>query len=204
MASTEPAAITLEPISRLGRAHFQVLYSAPGSGAEASAATEIATLDLNRQLTFADGQTYAIVRRGRVFSTDRELWRGAEPSPVERPLATSLRERVGFLRWRNVVIVGPEPETRYLLRRRKRYGSPANVDVVPLGPEPRSQSEGPIVLRVERVRGWRLRLQAQLLDPAALSLPVAIFVMNVLVVQEQAAAAAAASSGAAGGFAFAL
>lgn len=194
--ATEPTLIKLEPKRHFGRPHYRVLRLALGAAGAASSGEEIATLELNQRIIFADGQVYAIVRRGNVFSTDRELWRGPAAMPGEQPLAVSLRERIGFLRWRNVLVVGTAPETRYLLRRRYRAGSPANVDVVPLAEGASPQSEGLVVLRGEKVGSWRSRLQAQLLDPSALSLPVAIFVLNVLAVQEQDAAAAAASAAA--------
>jgi hypothetical protein len=195
MMATEPTLIRLEPKAHFGRPHYRVLRIVSGSTGDASAGEEIATLELNQRIVFPGGQVFAIVRRGNVFSTDRELWRGPAAMPGERPLAVSLRERIGFLRWRNVLVVGTAPESRYLLRRRYRAGSPANVDVVPLAEAGRPQGEGPVVLRGEKVGSWRLRLQAHVLDPSPLSLPVAIFVLNVLAVQEQAAAAAASSAG---------
>jgi hypothetical protein len=196
MMATEPTLIKLEPKRHFGRAHYRVLRIPLGAPADASAGDEIAILELNQRIVFADGQVFAIVRRGSAFSTDRELWRGSAAMPGEQPLAVSLRERIGFLRWRDVLVVGAARETRYLLRRRSRAGSPANADVIPLAEGGGPQSEGPVVLRGEKVGFWRSRLQAQLLDPSALSLPVAIFVLNVLAVQEQAATAAAASAAA--------
>jgi hypothetical protein len=192
MMATEPTLIKLEPIARLGRSRYRVLRGSLGPAGAASVGDEIAILALNRSITFSDGQVYAIARRGGFLSPDRELWRGPEPIPGDQPLAVSLRERIGFLRWRNVLEIGSAPPVRYVLRRRYRAGSPANVDVIPLAEVHGPQSEGPIVLRAEKVGSWRSRLQAQLLDPTALSLPVAIFVLNVLAVLEQAAAAAAA------------
>jgi hypothetical protein len=186
--------IELEPVFHVGRTRYRVLYGAQGAGKAGGTGEEIATLELNRRITFVDGQEYALIRRGGVFSTDRDLWPGTEATPGQQPLATYLRERIGLLRWRDVLVVGTTPERRYMLRRRKRYGRPANVDVIPVTEAESRQSEEPVVLRAEKVGSWNARLQAHLLDPSALALPVAIFVLNVLAAQEQAAAAAAASS----------
>jgi hypothetical protein len=117
----------------------------------------------------------------------------SEPHPCDAPLAEYLRERVGLLRWRAILRVGADPASTYLLRRRSGWGAPANVDVVPLPPEGVDpQSAGPVLLRVERTGHRNRGLDALLFDPSALRLPIVLFVLNLLAVQERAAAASSA------------
>lgn len=191
-----PTLLTLVAAFGLGPARYQVLAAPPGAPPSAGYGSEVATLVLNRSITVPDGQIYQIRRRGRFFSTDRELLSG-DGVGQQPPLALSLSERTGLLRWRNVVVVCAAPQRRYLLRRRKWYGSPANCDLVPLAPDG-ALTEGAVLLRAEILGGWRRRLQGLLsASPTELSLPVAIFVLNMLADLDRRAAAAA-SAGAAG------
>lgn len=186
---------------------------------------ELATIELNRRICFPDGRIHPIAHHGGLLSTDRELRRcngtptsatGFEPAsapgdasapsvhhdasqPAQAPLAICHRERTGLLTHRRVLIVAGDAagdrERRFLLRRRHWFGSPANVDVVPLMDDA-SESE-PVVLRAEKSGTWRQRLQANWLSPKELSLPVVLFVLNVLADLDRRAAIAA-SAGAAG------
>lgn len=119
--------------------------------------------------------------------------------PAQEPLAICHRERTGLLTHRRVLIVAGdaagERERRFLLRRRHWFGSPANVDVVPLMDD--ASAPEPVVLRAEKSGTWRQRLQASWLSPKELSLPVVLFVLNVLADLDRRAAIAA-SAGAAG------
>jgi hypothetical protein len=192
---TAPTLLILARHFGAGPAQYRVLATAPGRPAS-SAGDEVATIELNRRICFPDGHVHRIARRGGPFSPNRELWRGPGPTLSEPPIAVYLRERAGFLRWQSVLIVGAAPERRYLLRRRGWLGSPANVDIVPLGAgTPRSSA--PVLLHAEKSGSWRRRLQAQWLAPSELPLPVALFVLNMLADWDQRAAAAA-SAGAAG------
>ncbi|HEY7834839.1 MAG TPA: hypothetical protein VIG30_14795 [Ktedonobacterales bacterium] len=187
--------------------------------------TELATIELNRRICFPDGRVLAILHRGGLLSGDRELRRAlsaldalaAPPAPStpttrrssnpprgqpvspEPPLAILHRERTGLLGHRHILIVagaeGDAGERRFLLRRRYWFGSPANVDVVPLlghdGPPE------PVLLHAEKSGTWRQRLRANWLAPKELSLPVVLFVLNALADLDRRAAVAA-SAGAAG------
>lgn len=155
---------------------------------------ELATIELNRRICFPDGRIHAIVHHGGLLSTERELHGGSNGGTL--PLAIYRRERTGLLGHRHILIVSGETERRYLLRRRHWFGSPANVDVVPLlGAElPPADS---VVLHAEKSGTWRQRLQAMWLAPKELPLPVALFVLNVLADLDRRAALAA-SAGAAG------
>lgn len=198
MEATMETAPTLLILARhfgAGHAQYRVLATSLGRPAS-SAGDEVATLELNRRICFPDGHVHRIARRGGPFSPNRELWPHHSPTPGEPPIAVYLHERTGLLRWRNVLVVGAAPERRYLLRRRGWLGSPANVDVVPLAAGmPRSGA--PVLLHAEKSGTWRRRLQAQWLAPGELSLPVVLFVLNMLADWDQRAAAAA-SAGAAG------
>jgi hypothetical protein len=193
---TAPTLLTLARHFAVGQTHYRVLATPPNAAASAAAANELAILELNHHIYLPDGQVHTIARRGGLFSPNRALWRGSCPAPGEPPVAVYRRERVGLLRWRDVLVIGDTPERRFLLRRRSWLGSPANVDVLPLAadaPEPC----GPAVLHAEKSGTWRRRLQAQWLAPGELPLPVALFVLNVLADLDRRAAAAA-SAGAAG------
>jgi hypothetical protein len=192
---TTPTLLTLSRSFDVEHAQYRVLATTPGQTAD-SPASELALLDLNHHIWFPDGQVHTIVRRGGPFSLNRELRCGSSMAPGDPLVAVYMRERSGFLRWRDVVIVGTDPERRFLLRRRSRFGSPANVDVVPLSVDA-PEILRPVLLHAEKSGTWRRRLQAQWLAPAELPLPVVLFVLNVLADLDQRAAAAA-SAGAAG------
>jgi hypothetical protein len=213
---TPPLRLTLEPLfSTWGRQVqvWQDALEAPEAPANAPADTHgslLATMELNRTLALSDGSRYAIQRLGAPWSSHRALWRGAGPMPGELPLATYRRERVGLLRWRSILRVCPDAgggtaptasSSAYVLRRRSWWGAPSNVDLLALPAEGADGAEGrepqatpPALLRVERVGRWKRRLKAVLRDPNGLSLPLALFVLNLLAVQERAAASSAAAA----------
>jgi hypothetical protein len=154
---------------------------------------EVAELRLNRQITLHDGGVYTITRLGGIFSPDRELWRAAPAEGGDSPLAVFTHERRG-LRVRLRVMVTAAPERWLWLRRRRWYGSPANRDVVAVATGAEPSETDPVLLRVERRGGWRRHLQATWHAPAELPLPVAVFLLSVLVEEDRRAAAAAAAS----------
>jgi hypothetical protein len=192
---TAPTLITLARHFGASHTQYRVLATSPDRPAS-SAGDELATLELNHRICLPDGQVHRIARRGGPFSPNWELWYGPSATPGEPPVATCLRERVGILRWRNVLVVGTVPKRRYLLRRRGWLGSPANVDVIALAAG-MPQSGASVLLHAEKSGTWRRRLQAQWLAPGELPLPVVLLVLNVLADWDQRAAAAA-SAGAAG------
>ena len=167
--------------------------------------TELATIELNRRICFPDGHVHAIIHHGGLLSPDRELCRGQGAPGGEPPLAVYHRERNGLFGHRNILIVSGDTERRFLLRRRHWFGSPANVDVVPLSEtstDARHSAHadappGPVLLQAERSGTWRQRLRAKWLAPKELSLPVILFVLNLLADLDRRAAVAA-SAGAAG------
>jgi hypothetical protein len=117
---------------------------------------------------------------------------------VAPALATMRRERVG-LWWQRTLTTQGASTQRYLLHRRGVFGSPANADILSSMPDALSLdlAKMSVVLRVEKSGAWRQRLQARWLDPTHLSLPVVLFVLNVLADQDRRAAIAA-SAGVAG------
>jgi hypothetical protein len=185
--------LTLEPLFSFRGRRVEVWQEAPSDSPDGSRRELLSTIELDRGIALANGARYTIQRLGTGWSPSRALWHGEVPTPGGAPLALYERERVGGLRWRSVLRVGGEAGTAYLLRRRSSWGGPANVDLVPLPPDGQDpRSAGPVLLRVERVGRWRRSLQAFVLDPAALPLPIVLFVLNVLAVQERAAAASSA------------
>jgi hypothetical protein len=184
-----------------GRDCYCVLATPPEAGAAVDAAAEatreVAELQLNRQITLADGTGYSIIRDGGLFSTVRALWRGVPADAAEpAPMAVCWRERRG-LRLRLRVSQVDAPERWLWLRHRGWFGSPANRDVVAVAAGAEPAGTDPVLLRVERRGGWRQNLQATWLAPAELPLPLVVFVFSVLV-EEDRRAAAAAAAGAAG------
>jgi hypothetical protein len=198
----QPLTLTLEPLFAFRGRQVQVWQEATTGSAEGTRSEDgerrglaLATIILDRSIVVGDGETYAIQAQGRAWSGGRSLWRGAAPAAGDSPLATYRRERTGWLGSRQVVRVNGAPEPAYLLRQRSSWGAPSNVDVIALPPEGQDpRSAGPVLLRVERVGRWKRSLRAQLLDPAALPLAIALFVLNLLAMQERSAASAQAAS----------
>lgn len=159
---------------------------------------EIGHIELNRRIELQSGEVFAIERRGRFFAPTHVLVEAASSASAARALATVRREWVGW--WWQFVLTTPDTtQQRYLLHRRAVFGSPANADV--LSSDPGSPvidlSKMPVVLRVEKSGAWRQRLQARWLDSSCLSLPVVLFVLNILADRDRRAAIAA-SAGVAG------
>lgn len=219
---SEPLVITLA--RALDREHVDYrVFAEPASPANSSARirkphTELATIELNRRICFPDGRVHPIAHRGGLLSSDRELRQSLPALPTSPtstpprrptdpptrdasalPLAICHRERTGLLKRRRILIVAGDlagdSERRFVLRRRHWFGSPANVDVIPLLDD--ATAPEPVLLRAEKSGSWRQRLQASWLSPKDLSLPVVLFVLNVLADLDRRAAVAA-SAGAAG------
>jgi hypothetical protein len=190
--------LTLARAFGLGPTLYRVLASHDSATLPDAAEQEsqVATLDLNRQIVLPDGQVFTIGRRGGLFSVDRELWSGAAPAPGEPPLAVFRRVRQGW-RHDHILELAAPAGRRLLLRRRGWFGSPANADVVALAPDAPHSAHEPVLLYAEKYGTWRKRLQARWLAPAELPLPITIFILNVLADLDRRAAAAA-SAGAAG------
>lgn len=200
MQQTQPMFITLARSLDLGPSRYRVLASPLEDEGKPSQRhdEQVATIDLNKQIELRGGEVHSIVHRGGFWSNNRALLRGAEPRPGEAAWAAYTHERTG-LRWRHVLVVNGAEERRFLLRRRSWFGSPANADVVPLSEDTHTPPpEHPaVLLHAEKSGAWRRRIQARWLMPRELPLPVALFVLNVLVDLDRRAAAAA-SAGAAG------
>jgi hypothetical protein len=193
MTDTQPLHLTLDPLFSFRGSQVQVWQDAPPDSPDATRGAALATIDLNRRILLRDGASYAIRVQGAPWSRRWSLWRGDAPAPGDSPLAIFRRESLGMLRSRPVLRVGTDPGNAYLLRRRSRWGGPSNVDVVALPFEGQdARSAGPVLLRVERVGRRKRSLQALLLDPRSLPLPIALFVLSLLAAQERAAAAASA------------
>jgi hypothetical protein len=180
--------------------HYRVLAQPLAEGASASHFTgqEVGSIELNRRIELRGGKAFSIERRGSVFAPVHLLVPVAGTAPQVPALAMIRRERVG-LWWHRVLITRDSTEQRFLLHRRAVFGSPANADVlsdIPVS-ETLDLAIMPIVLRVEKSGAWRQRLQARWLDSTRLSLPVVLFVLNMLADQDRRAAIAA-SAGVAG------
>src|SRR5260221_2962423 len=103
---TQGMLLTLARAFGLGLSQYRVLASRQPDAANMGAQREsqLATLDLNRQIALPDGQIYTIGRRGGPFSLDRELWRGATPLPGGPPGAgfPPHGQRLRRARWRDI------------------------------------------------------------------------------------------------------
>lgn len=185
-------------------AHYRVLAHRldDDPASSQSAGKEVGSIELNRRIELPGGEVFSIARRGRPFAPVSVLLPGADTTVKAPTLAAFRRERIG-LWWPRVLVTAGTIEERYVLRRRAVFGSPANADVVSDAPynaphgETLDLANMPVVLRVEKVGAWRQRLQARWLDSTQLSLPVVLFVLNVLA-DEDRRAAIAASAGVAG------
>jgi hypothetical protein len=181
-------------------AHYRVLAHRldDDPASSQSAGKEVGSIELNRRIELPGGEVFSIARRGRLFAPVSVLLPGADTTLKAPTLAAFRRERIG-LWWPHVLVTAGNTEERFVLRRRAVFGSPANADVVSDAPhaETVDLANMPVVLRVEKVGAWRQRLQARWLDSTQLSLPVVLFVLNVLA-DEDRRAAIAASAGAAG------
>jgi hypothetical protein len=181
-------------------ARYRVLVHpvADDSSANDASGREVGFIELNRRIELQGGAAFFIERRGNFFAPRYELVPAAEAQRKAPAVAVLQRERVG-LWWQRVLITQAAPDQRYLLHRRGVFGSPANADV--LSSLPASSvidlTKMPVVLHVEKSGAWRQRLQARWLDSTSLSLPVVLFVLNVLADQDRRAAIAA-SAGVAG------
>jgi hypothetical protein len=180
--------------------HYRVLAHRLDQEASATKAAdhEVGSIELNRRIELVGGEAFAISQRGNWLAPTHVLLPAANPTRDEPPLAQSRRERVGWW-WHSVIIAEPTGDRRFLLRRRGVFGSPANANLVAQVPNsaPLDLAKLPIVLRVEKVGAWRQRLEARWLDVDSLSLPIVLFVLNLLADQDRRAAIAA-SAGAAG------
>src|SRR5258708_22129637 len=105
---TQGMLLTLARAFGLGLSQYRVLASRQPDAANMGAQREsqLATLDLNRQIALPDGQIYTIGRRGGPFSLDRELWRGGTPALGGPPLAVCRRRREGAARGAVLLEVG--------------------------------------------------------------------------------------------------
>src|SRR5260221_7077770 len=194
---TQGMLLTLARAFGLGLSQYRVLASRQPDAANMGAQREsqLAALDLNRQMALPDGQIYTIGGRGGPFSLDRELWRGAPPVLGEPPVAVFRRERKG-LRRRDVLIVDATPGRRLLVRRRAWLGSRANADVVAFSSDAEPSANDRVLLHAEKSGTWRKRIQAQWLAPSELPLPITVFILNVLADLDRRAAAAASAAAA--------
>lgn len=204
-----PLHLTLARSFAQGGAHYRVLAQplAEHDAAQKAAGREVAGrevgyIELNRRIELQDGEAFAIERRGSLFAPTHVLVRAASAGHASPVLALLRRERMGW--WWHRVLTTPGPaEQRYLLHRRAVFGSPANADLLSsvaassTAPSAFDLAQMPVVLRVEKSGAWRQRLQARWLDSTRLSLPVVLFVLNVLADQDRRAAIAA-SAGVAG------
>lgn len=205
--ATEPILLTMARTLDRDEIDYRVLARSGDTTRGTTYDTELAAIQLNRRICLPDGQVHTIVHHGGLFSIDSEL-RGAtdglsvssagSKSGGDPCLAIFHRERTGLLSHRNVLIVESQPPRRLLLRRRSWFGSPANVDVVPLSePNEISPPEVPVLLRAEKSGTLRQRLLARWTAPGDLPTPIMLFVLNVLADLDRRAAVAA-SAGAAG------
>ena len=195
-----PLHLTLARSFASNGAHYRVLARRLDDGSHASTAAEqeVASIELNRRIELIKGEAFAIERRGSPFAPAHLLVEAAGAGRDSPPLASIRREHAGWW-WYPVLSVGERGESRFLLRRRAVFGSPANADLLARRPDATTSelSKMPVVLHVEKVGLLRQRLQASWLDGDGLSLPLVLFVLNLLADQDRRAAIAA-SAGAVG------